>query len=44
MIENNMNPLYSVFQTGIGPKFREYIAVNKQEFKAWNSKRERRPM
>ncbi len=44
MIENTMNPLHATFQNGIGPKFRAYIAVNKQEFKAWNSKREPKMM
>jgi len=32
MVENTMNPLHAAFQSGIGPKFRAYIALNKQEF------------
>ena len=43
MVENTTNPFYAdVFQHGIGPKFRDYIAVNKEEFKVWNSKRDQK--
>ena len=41
MVDNTTNPFYeSVFKLSVGPKFRAYIAVNREEFKALNSKRE----
>ena len=41
MVDNTANPFYNdVFQHTVGPKFRAYIAVNREEFKALNSKRE----
>jgi len=45
MVDNPTNPFYEpVFKHGIGPKFRAYIAVNREEFKEWNSKRPAKPM